>query len=41
MLTPENIIDVIVQNFPEYTKGKDIEKDVIVQIDEVGPKVGG
>jgi len=38
--TSGKLIDLIVQNFPEYTKGKDIEKEVVVQSDEVGPKVG-
>jgi len=38
--TRANIINIIINSFPDYTKGKDIEKDVIVQSDEVGPKVG-
>lgn len=38
--TRERITDVIVENLPAYTQGKDIEKDVIIQSDEVGPKVG-
>lgn len=39
--TKGNILDLIQQNLPEYTKGKDISKDVIEEIYEVGPKVGG
>lgn len=35
------ILDLIQANFPEYVKGKDISKDVIAEIYEVGPKVGG
>jgi preprotein translocase SecF subunit len=38
--TRVKIMNTIIENLPEYTKGKDIEKDVIVQSDEVGPKVG-
>jgi preprotein translocase SecF subunit len=38
--TREQILGIIVQNFPLYIQGKNIEKDVIVQSDEVGPKVG-
>jgi preprotein translocase SecF subunit len=38
--TRERITDVIVQNLPQYIEGRDLEKDVIVQSDEVGPKVG-
>lgn len=38
--TGNKIIEVITQNFPEYTKGKDIKEDVVLSIDEVGPKVG-
>lgn len=39
--TKNIIIDLITQNFPEYVKGKDINRDVIEEIYEVGPKVGG
>ncbi|MFO7659503.1 MAG: protein translocase subunit SecF [Candidatus Cloacimonadaceae bacterium] len=38
--TRERITDIITQNLPAYTEGRDLEKDVIVQSDEVGPKVG-
>jgi preprotein translocase SecF subunit len=38
--TRQQILAVIEQSFPQYIKGRDIEKDVIVQSDEVGPKVG-
>lgn len=38
--TGQKIIKVITENLPEYVKGKDINKDVVLQIDEVGPKVG-
>ncbi len=38
--TGNKIIEVITQNFPEYTQGRDIKKDIVLQIDEVGPKVG-
>jgi preprotein translocase SecF subunit len=38
--TGQKIAQVIAQNLPEITKGMDIKRDMIVQIDEVGPKVG-
>lgn len=39
--TGNKLINIISTRFPEYTAGRDIKKDVILQIDEVGPKVGG
>jgi preprotein translocase SecF subunit len=39
--TGSKIIDILAQNFPEYVKGRDLNKDVVLQIDEVGPRVGG
>ncbi len=39
--TKNIIIDIVKDNFPEYVKGKDINRDVIEEIYEVGPKVGG
>ena len=39
--TKGKILDIITTNFPEYVKGKDVAKDVIEEIYEVGPKVGG
>jgi preprotein translocase SecF subunit len=38
--TGQKIAQVIAQNLPEITKSMDIKRDMIVQIDEVGPKVG-
>ncbi|MDD3734369.1 MAG: protein translocase subunit SecF [Candidatus Cloacimonetes bacterium] len=34
------LIDIIQSEFPEYVKGRDINKEVIEEIYEVGPKVG-
>ncbi len=39
--TKNIIIDIIKTNFPAYVEGKDINRDVIEEIYEVGPKVGG
>jgi len=39
--TKNRIIEIIVQNFPDHVKGKDVNRDVIEEIYEVGPKVGG
>ncbi|MDY0152674.1 MAG: protein translocase subunit SecF [Candidatus Cloacimonas sp.] len=39
--TKSNIIAIIKDNLPEYVAGKDMSKDVIEEIYEVGPKVGG
>ncbi|MDD4308780.1 MAG: protein translocase subunit SecF [Candidatus Cloacimonetes bacterium] len=39
--TKGQILDIIQANLPEYVKGKDISRDVIEEIYEVGPKVGG
>ncbi len=39
--TKGKILDIIQTNFPEYVAGKDLAKDVIEEIYEVGPKVGG
>lgn len=38
--TLSKITDIIIEKFPAYTEGKDIEKELVVQSDEVGPKVG-
>jgi preprotein translocase SecF subunit len=38
--TGNKLVNLISTRFPEYTSGRDIKKDVILQIDEVGPKVG-
>lgn len=35
------IIDVIRENFPKHVEGRDITNEVIAEIYEVGPKVGG
>jgi len=35
------ILEIIQTSLPEYVKGKDISKDVVEEIYEVGPKVGG
>lgn len=37
----EKVLDTIQANFPEYIKGRDLSRDVIEEIYEVGPKVGG
>jgi preprotein translocase subunit SecF len=39
--TKNIIIDIIKTSFPAYVEGKDINRDVIEEIYEVGPKVGG
>ena len=39
--TKSEILDIIKTNLPEYVAGKDMSKDVIEEIYEVGPKVGG
>lgn len=39
--TKGQIIDVINTNFPQYVEGRDINRDVIQEIYEVGPRVGG
>ncbi len=39
--TKGKILDIISTNFPDYVAGKDLAKDVIEEIYEVGPKVGG
>jgi preprotein translocase subunit SecF len=38
--TKGQIIDVINTNFPQYVEGRDINRDVIQEIYEVGPRVG-
>ena len=39
--TKNEIIQIIANNFPKYVEGRDLNKDVIEEIYEVGPKVGG
>ena len=39
--TKTKVLNTIQANLPEYVKGKDLEDDVISEIYEVGPKVGG
>ncbi len=39
--TKTKILEIIQTNLPEYVKGKDLGKDVVEEIYEVGPKVGG
>lgn len=39
--TKTQILDIIQTSLPEYVKGKDMGKEVIEEIYEVGPKVGG
>lgn len=39
--TKTEIIDLINENFPEHVAGRDLNRDVIAEIYEVGPKVGG
>lgn len=39
--TKTQIIDLINDNFPEHVAGRDLNRDVITEIYEVGPKVGG
>lgn len=39
--TKTNVIQIIQENFPEHVRGRDINADVIQEIYEVGPKVGG
>jgi len=39
--TKNKILDMIKTNLPEYVKDKDMSRDVIEEIYEVGPKVGG
>lgn len=37
----EQVLETIKTNFPEYIKDRDLSRDVIEEIYEVGPKVGG
>ena len=39
--TKTRIIEIIRDNFPEHIKGRDMNSDVILELYEVGPKVGG
>jgi len=39
--TKTKILEIIQANLPDYIKGKDLGKDVVEEIYEVGPKVGG
>lgn len=39
--TKTQIIDIISESFPDHLAGRDINRDVIEEIYEVGPKVGG
>lgn len=39
--TKNQIIRLISENFPKHVEGRDINRDVIEEIYEVGPKVGG
>jgi len=39
--TKTAIIDIVRTNFPKHVEGRDINRDVIEEIYEVGPKVGG
>ncbi len=39
--TKTQIIEIIKANFPEHVQGRDINSEVIQEIYEVGPKVGG
>lgn len=39
--TKTAIIDIVRTNFPKHVDGRDINRDVIEEIYEVGPKVGG
>lgn len=39
--TKNQIIEIITKNFPKHVEGRDINRDVIEEIYEVGPKVGG
>ncbi len=39
--TKTEIINIIKENFPNHVEGRDINKDVIEEIYEVGPKAGG
>lgn len=39
--TKTRIIEIIRENFPEHIKGRDMNSDVILELYEVGPKVGG
>nr|MDK2850563.1 preprotein translocase subunit SecF [Candidatus Cloacimonadota bacterium] len=38
--TKNEILGIIIENFPKHVEGRDINKDVIEEIYEVGPKVG-
>lgn len=38
--TRTKLLEIIQQNFPEYVQGRDLNKEVIEEIYEVGPKVG-
>ena len=39
--TKTRVIQIIKDNFPEHVKGRDMNSEVIQEIYEVGPKVGG
>jgi len=39
--TKTKILEIIKTNLPEYVKDKDMNRDVVEEIYEVGPKVGG
>ncbi len=38
--TGNEIIRLLIDKLPEYTQGKDINNQLVLQIDEVGPKIG-
>ena len=38
--TKTEILEIIQQNFPEHVAGRDLNRDVVEEIYEVGPKVG-
>jgi preprotein translocase SecF subunit len=38
--TESKILNALSQSLPQYIQGRDLKKDVVVQIDKVGPKVG-
>ena len=39
--TKTRVIEIIKENFPEHVQGRDINSEVIQELYEVGPKVGG
>lgn len=39
--TRNKLLEIIQDNFPQYVQGRDLNKEVIEEIYEVGPKVGG